>query len=394
MRPKTLEEAFDPKRNSLTFMRLVLASMVIYSHSFALGRFGHDWLYRHGSNDNFGSLAVAVFFTVSGFLVTRSYSESGSLFRYAVHRVFRIMPGYWLCLAVTAFLFSPVLYMVQHGSLNGFWDPGPQNPLRYVLINSWLHIQQGDVASIGANLVGSGWNISIWTLAHEFRCYILVGLLGWAGMLIWHRAGALFALILLVVLRLLAIVQPDSGAMLHSSLASFWPVRLALNFMIGVVLYLYRDRIFLDRRMAILAIFAAALVSRSQAWWLVSPFATAYLAFYLGVSPRFAIWDKLGDYSYGVYLYGSVVQQTLVFFGLHAYGVYPLIALALLGVIPLAFLSYHLVERPAMRLGRKLVSWTRKGRAVAAPPALDQAPARRPRKRHEHEVAGTSGEQA
>jgi peptidoglycan/LPS O-acetylase OafA/YrhL len=368
MKPRTLEEAFDPHRNSLTFMRLVLAAMVIYSHSFSLGRFGGgDWLYRFAGLDNFGTLAVAAFFTISGFLVTRSYCESGSLLRYAVHRVMRIFPGYWLCLAVTAFLFSPILYLAKNGSLDGFWAPGPMNPLRYVLINSWLSIQQGDVASVGADLVGAGWNISIWTLAHEFRCYILVGLLGWAGMLLWHRAGALFALILLVVFRLLAIVQPDSGVILHSFLASFWPVRLGLNFMIGVVLYLYRDRIFVERRMAILAILAAVLVSRSQLWWLVSPFALAYVVFYLGLSPRFAIWDKWGDYSYGVYLYGSVVQQTLVFFGLHSYGVYPLIALALLGVAPLAFLSYHLVERPAMKLGRKLVSWAAAFRPAAAP---------------------------
>lgn len=373
-RARTLAEAFDPQRNSFTFVRLVLAAMVILSHAFSLGGFGHDWLYRWGENDSFGSLAVAAFFTLSGFLVTRSYCESGSLLRYSVHRVLRIFPGYWACLAVTALLLSPLVYFRQHDSLAGFFAPGPQNPWRYLLVNFWLEVHQADVAGVCARTSAGGWNVSIWTLLFEFQCYILVAALGWAGLLQRRRGSALIVLAVVFLLRLFQVVQPSSAGFWHPVL-TMWLVRLGLSFVIGMAAYLYREQVLLDRRLAVFAVVLAVAVGRFQGWSLVAPFATAYLTFYFGVSPRLAFWDRVGDYSYGIYLYGSVVQQGLVFAGINAYGFYPFLAASFVVVAPAGVLSYRLVERPAIRLGRRILSWYG---ALAARSAEERAALSRP----------------
>jgi peptidoglycan/LPS O-acetylase OafA/YrhL len=55
----TLGQDFDPKRNSLNFLRLVLALAVLVSHSIVLGRYGTDWI---GNKSNIGTLAVFGFF--------------------------------------------------------------------------------------------------------------------------------------------------------------------------------------------------------------------------------------------------------------------------------------------------------------------------------------------
>ncbi len=352
MRDRTLGAVFDPTCNSLTFLRLVLALAVVFSHAFPLGGFGHDWLYRHAETENLGTLAVSCFFVLSGFLVARSWVGLRSPLRYLWHRSLRIFPGYWVCLVVTAFVFSPILYLDQHGSLAGFLTAA-ERPWYYVLGNSDLEISAGGVAGVVTQATGHaipGWNISIWTLVHEFRCYLLVALLGLCGAVDRRRAGVLAVVAVLLVVRSVDVVRPDAMGTVHPFFASFWPVRLTLNFAVGVLLFAYRDRVVMSGRAALAATVLLALLMPWSLYWLAGPFLVGYLVMYAGSRRTFRFWDALGDYSYGVYLYGSVVEQLLVAYGLHELGLALYVGLAMLGSLLLAVPSYWLVERPCLRL--------------------------------------------
>src|SRR3954447_2812800 len=115
----TFGEAFDPKRNAFAFLRMVLAFLVIVSHCFVLGGFGADPISRITDGGNsLGEIAVAVFFILSGFLITRSGLGSRSAGRFLWHRFVRIFPGYWVCLLVSAFLFSPLFELIKHGAFS------------------------------------------------------------------------------------------------------------------------------------------------------------------------------------------------------------------------------------------------------------------------------------
>ena len=61
-------------------------------------------------------------------------------------------------------------------------------------------------------------------------------------------------------------------------------------------------------------------------------------------------FDRRGDYSYGIYLYGFPVQQLLVSAGLNQLGFGLYCLGSLLVTLPLAVTSYWLVERPCLRL--------------------------------------------
>src|SRR6476469_11072414 len=89
----TFADAFDPRRNAFAFLRMVLALMVIVSHGFALGGFGMDPLARF-TNDahDFGGIAVAIFFLLSGFLITRRSLGATNAGRFLWHRFLRIFP--------------------------------------------------------------------------------------------------------------------------------------------------------------------------------------------------------------------------------------------------------------------------------------------------------------
>src|SRR3954469_23431807 len=88
---RTFADAFDPRRNAFAFLRMALALLVIISHSFALGGFGIDPLGRitDGAHD-LGEIAVAIFFLLSGFLITRSSLGAANVGRFLWHRFLRI----------------------------------------------------------------------------------------------------------------------------------------------------------------------------------------------------------------------------------------------------------------------------------------------------------------
>jgi len=78
-----------------------------------------------------------------------------------------------------------------------------------------------------------------------------------------------------------------------------------------------------------------------------------YAVFWLAYVPRgrLLIYNRLGDYSYGIYIYAFPLQGAVIwFFGPMTPGMN--IAISLPITLLFAVLSWHLVEAPALRLQR------------------------------------------
>jgi peptidoglycan/LPS O-acetylase OafA/YrhL len=68
------------------------------------------------------------------------------------------------------------------------------------------------------------------------------------------------------------------------------------------------------------------------------------------------------DYSYGVYIYGFLVQQVTAYLGWYQLGYLPWVAICLVLSFGCAWISWHLVEKRAMSLknwgpGRGVAHW-------------------------------------
>ncbi|PJE28075.1 hypothetical protein CVM52_26265, partial [Pseudooceanicola lipolyticus] len=91
------------------------------------------------------------------------------------------------------------------------------------------------------------------------------------------------------------------------------------------------------------------------AWWgpsaLFRPvfvLALSYAVFLAGFArlPALLRYNRLGDYSYGMYIYAFPLQQLAAHWGMLSPG--QNIALALALTLPCAVLSWHLIEKPAL----------------------------------------------
>lgn len=350
-RATTLGGAFDARRNSIGFLRLCLASSVLVSHAYILGGIEPEPLVGlTGDQEGFGSLGVAGFFILSGFLIAASFERSPSLWRYLWHRVLRIMPAFWVCLIATAFVLAPLMWLFEAGTLAGYLD-APGGPLSYVANNAALEYRQLGIAGLPHDVPVPGLiNGSLWTLWPEFLCYLGLGALGVAGVLRWRLP---FLVPVVAVLWAVWVTKP-----LGADVTAF---RWAATFGLGSIAWLARNRIPMSNRLALGV--AGALV---VAVWLgvyayVGYPLIAYLLLWAAVRLPFRGVGRRVDLSYGIYIYAFPIEQLLAMQGAGRLGPAIFIALAFALTLPLAAASWFLVERRAL----DLKGWTpiRRGRS-------------------------------
>lgn len=366
----TVAELLTGRNNSFGLLRLCLALAVVVSHSRVLGYGGKEYLHGFsGGQVDLGKLSVYGFFVLSGVLVTRSGARL-TLGRFLWHRALRILPGFWACLAVTAFLVAPFVSWYVHSSLGGFAGAA-HGPLDYLRVNWAVSTNQYDISGTMADARSAGlahnaaFDGALWSLRYEFMCYLGVGVLALTGVLTRARRAVL---LVTVVLGWLVIRQAgahrwwagpyDSHYLRSFHLPPFAPftpsflIYLGFAFALGALIEVYRDRVPVSDPLGVAAL--AVLVGSLHYGYLftVGIPAFAYLLVWLAIRlPRpFRRIGARHDYSYGIYIYGFVVQQVLSVVGYARWGLAAYLFLAVTFTLLLAMASWHLVERPAMRL--------------------------------------------
>lgn len=356
---RSIGEALGGHRNSLGLLRLILAAAVIFDHAFPLGGYGHDpVLDLTRGQATLGDLAVGGFFAISGYLIAKS-GMSADVVQFIWRRFLRIFPAYWTVLLFTALLVAPVFFVLEGGELAGYFTLTPGGPLSYFVGNWTLTIGTYGIYDIFATTtpygeaVGSSvFNGSLWTLAYEWACYLLIGVLVAFGILLRARLVVPLLTGLLLIAQILVLVDPQGFAQAVPFLADRYKVSLTLTFLFGSCIAVYAKKIpYLDG-LGILSGIVMLLTLRYGAFYGLGTAAGTYFVLYLGARLP-AMFHGIGaknDYSYGIYIYGFLVQQVLAFFQVYRLGylVYALSALVLAS--GLAWLSWHGVEKRAMAL--------------------------------------------
>jgi len=335
----TLAEQFDPRRNGLNAVRLGLAAAVIVWHSAPVTGTPVPWApVRHLG----GSLWVDAFFAISGFLITRSWMRNPRVGSYLRARALRILPAFYVCLLLTAFVIAPLAVRAQGQTL------AASDSLHYVLANSLLRVQQYGIAGTPTDVPFPGvWNGSLWTLWWEALCYLGIVAIGLLGLLKRSRLtiAVLFGLFwcaeLAVTLGVLDRYEFRMGA------------RFGLMFTAGALMLVFADKIRVRPRYVALAAVGLLPAAFLSDYRLVAAPLVAYCALALGAMMTAPRWRFTQDLSYGTYVYAFPLQQLLACLGLATLPVAAFAGLSIAVTLPLAAASWFLVERPALRLKRR-----------------------------------------
>jgi peptidoglycan/LPS O-acetylase OafA/YrhL len=336
-------------KNNFGLLRLVFAALVIVSHSYELidGNRAREPLTLIFGTYSVAEIAVAGFFIVSGYLIAQSFTASMSVAAYLLKRVLRIYPAY-----VAASLFCIILV----GPLAGA-------DLAALSIDNWaavtlrvLTLQTPKLPNVFAGQHYPSLNGSMWTIAYEFRCYLLLPILGYFGLLkgkiilpltsvLW--IGTIVSIIYWPTARL----EPLFGSVGET-------LRLTALFLTGTSFFLYRRRIVYVNEFAALATLGlvVGMFSQRLAGPAVAVFG-GYLVFwfaFLPNTPRLNAVNSTSDLSYGIYLYAWPLQMLLI---RHVPAISPiaLILLATLGSTLFAYFSWTFIEQPAMNQKKALL---------------------------------------
>lgn len=334
------------RENNFNIIRLLAALLVIYVHSFAIFKINIDEPIAKvlHSGVSLGEFAVYVFFIISGYLITASFVRSKSNWHYFKARLLRIYPGLMAVMLLTAFVVGPLVSNLDmktyFQSFQVYLYPFKGIPL--VTATSNLPGVFAD------NQYANAVNGSLWTLFWEFLCYIGVAILGNLKLLTQKVILVLIGSATLV--SILIHFLPQNNFVVHS-LTLVVPMFLA--FFADMLFYFMKSDIYFKGvwiGLALVSYIIFSNVNLSFTSLYILPL--TYLVFALSYSRTIRLY-KFGskyDISYGAYIYAFVIQQTIYHVTNSTLPFIINIILSVVITIPFAFLSYVLVEKPALRL--------------------------------------------
>jgi peptidoglycan/LPS O-acetylase OafA/YrhL len=380
----------NPRFPLLDAMRAVAALSVVVTHASGVTNFNTDnWLGHFTARLNFG---VCIFFLLSGFLLYRPFVAARregrppvGVRRFFRRRVLRIVPAYWVALSLLA-IYPGVLGFGEH-----WW--------RFYSFTQ-IYWSESTVQGVGP----------AWTLCIEASFYLVLPFLAAAIARIRPTVRGELAILAAMALATIALRAAIQGwapmfsdwRVLHNTLLSYmdW---FACGMMLAVLSVAWHGREAQSRALrliirrpwvpwaaaALVFVFVSLALGLSRGFYIVYTQANffgehvgyALCALLLLLPAVFGDWAGgwprrllatrwmgwLGLISYGIFLWHANLMLELKQHDAHTWlpgsGLLSLLLVTLAIAIPIAALSYYLVERPALRLKDP-----RRPRPAAAPP--------------------------
>lgn len=321
--------------NNFDSLRILAAVAVVFSHSFALSYGGEakfQPLYDLSRGQTqLGSLAVLVFFVISGYLITWSFQRRPSAGRFLMARALRIYPALFVVLLLTATVLGPAI--TDRAASAYFSEPAVA---WYIPNNISLFNMQFRLPGVFDQNPSRVVNGSLWTLQYEVMMYLVILVLGVSRLLRPVTVLVLWAIVILLEWKWIG----------------GWTARFAAPFLGGSVLCLWRGRIPMDWRLAALSALAVGLSFYVGGLRMAFAIFGSYIVIFLATasSVRMPNLARYGDLSYGTYIFAFPIQQTVTSLSGGAPSWYWNVMVSLPLILVLSGLSWHFVERPALSL--------------------------------------------
>jgi peptidoglycan/LPS O-acetylase OafA/YrhL len=340
--------------NNFDLIRLFAATQVAFCHSTEI--LTKDTYYFDGWFEFLKLFpGVAIFFFISGYLITKSFESNDNLKDYSINRIIRIFPALLVC------NFIAMLSV----SLSGYFD---EKNIGFGQISLWYLAQSTIVQFYNPDFMrayGVGvLNGSLWTICVELQFYFIVPI-------IYRSLKKINSNYFLPIILILIGLSVFSNRMLYSLQSEYgdtvyWKLlRVAFlpwlyMFLTGLLFQKYINKS--QKNVSNIQFFSLLGVYILYAWFMYHqqwtfnngispliflPLAMVTYAFAYSFPNLSETVLKKNDISYGIYIYHMPIVNLLIYFGFTGRLIYPL--LITMVAIFLAALSWFALEKPIMR---------------------------------------------
>jgi peptidoglycan/LPS O-acetylase OafA/YrhL len=333
----TLQSQLNMAHNRPTgfdYLRLTLALSIVVWHSVTIcyGPAAEAYFWT-GPPRPVIALLLPSFFALSGFLVAGSL-ERNNVPEFLTLRVTRIFPALAVEVLISAIIIGPLLTTVawrEYFSSYEFFS---------YFLNLFGNIHYLLPGVFVDNPTPKYVNAQLWTVPVELYCYLIITGSSMLGVI--KIKNGLFVGTLCIVMLLTFSAQfgltklppfsPDVGF-------------LTISFLFGVSLYIMRCQITYSRFLFSISLSLYVVLCMNRNFIYLSALPLTYAIIFIGLQnpPKITLIRGV-DYSYGIYLYGFPLQQTVCYlFPSHRFWYVNALSGVALALV-LAYLSWTFVE--------------------------------------------------
>jgi len=329
------------RTNNFDFLRLVFAYFVIISHCYPIcGEHNCDWLCELSKKQIwFSFIGLKGFFVISGYLIFKSLSRSDSLKTYFLKRFYRIFPAFVTVLLITVLLLS-IVY--NNDTTSYFYQTSVWT---YVPINLSLVFYQLNIINLfETNPYPYIVNGSLWTIPYEVLFYCLLPLFKLTN----ENKTKLISLMIFTILIFSSFYVTTS--LKNMTLGSYQVnhlIDLMAYFLSGILINLFKLETHLSNNKWILIFILLIVFSIYFHLFDYIKFIAFPIVIILIGNKSLPIinqvYKRIGDISFGLYLYAFPIQQTLYYY--FKLKPMPLFIYSALITTVFAILSWHIIEK-------------------------------------------------
>ncbi len=338
-------------------MRIALALVILTYHSFLLADNHAGYAFINQYFYLFVIALVPMFFCLSGFLVTGSALRTRSVRVFLTYRGLRIFPALVVEVTLCAILLGPVmtsLPLAEYFTTKQF----------FTYFGNIIGVVRMELPGVFLdNPYPKVVNGSLWTLQPEFYCYLIMAAL-MASTLVYRRTWYTWSFVLATAL--LTILNTRYG---YGNPGDLFPPNVIIYyFFVGIAAYHWRQYIPAHPLLFVVCLLLASAMLAQQGLVYLAAIPVTYCTLYVGMLrlPRIPLLQN-GDYSYGLYLLHFPILQSLAHLLPSLREWWMLLLLATPLTVLLAALSWHAIEKPALRLKKRILP------GAAAPRAMPVA---------------------
>ena len=324
--------------NSFDLIRHFAALLVLFSHHFALSGLKEPTVPLW---DTYGFVAVAIFFTISGYFMPQSHTNSDGFSGFMAKRCKRIFPGLIACSFIMVYVIGAIFTTtsVYHYLLSG-------SQLKTVVMYS-AFVGRAIPTVFSDFIYKDAINGSLWTLPVEFLCYLVIG----SALSLRHSWKTIMCLLWVACIAT-ATVNVKWTDFAYYGIPMSYAALFGVAFATGALLSMTRDS-WMNVRLPMVAISLLMLwLMRGRPEIQVLGTASiAVLTVVTGVSFKDKIINGRFDISYGIYIYAFPIQQIVINRVTGNFWLSMFISAAL--TIIAGYISYRYVELPFLQGRRK-----------------------------------------